>query len=145
MREPKTPRQRKWFEIVDRKSRGGYESLSRIEKTWFNVEVLIGQVENGGVISYFYNSGADGLEECLKDLTALGAHEVRRQIERVCQLFPSGVPDSMDARNDVIDSWADSDELDSLLTEVDELVLTLMDDLNQRLNEFLEASGYPTE
>jgi len=133
----------RWSDLCDRWGSQGYDSLSRAEKTWFNIRSLIDSIENGGAISYFYNSGADSLADCLEDLRLLGADSVRAQVERVVALFPSGVPNELDARNAIIDSWADA-EVDSLLEEVDDALMPLMSSLEEQLSVYVERNGLAT-
>jgi hypothetical protein len=138
---------RRWTELCDRWSQVGYASLSRPEKTWLNIRSLIDSIENGGIISYFYNSGADTLGDCLADLTALGAGEVVESVNQVCGLFPNGVPSGMEDRNAAIDSWAESprqDEIDELLTQVGDALFPLVADLERRLAGHIEQHGLAT-
>lgn len=133
----------RWSDLCDRWGSDGYDSLSRPEKTWLNIRALIDSIENGGVISYFYNSGADTLVDCLEDLRELEADSVRVQVERVAELFPGGVPGEIEARNAVIDSWPDGD-IESLLEEVDDELMPLMSSLEEKLSTFLERNGLAT-
>jgi hypothetical protein len=41
-----------WVKIVD-KGCQDYSSLSPPERVWFNVQILMGQVGNGGLVSFF--------------------------------------------------------------------------------------------
>lgn len=50
--------QNHWEEICN-KGFINYLSLSSDERIWFNIQGLIGQVNNGGIISFYYNIGAD--------------------------------------------------------------------------------------
>ena len=136
-----------WNGICERWGNLGYESLTRPEKTWLNIRSLIDSIENGGAISYFYNSGADTLSDCLEDLQFLEADKVRAQIDRICDLFPNGVPTTSDDRNAIIDSWSEDDqasETDDLLQEIDELLMPLMPSLEEQLEGFLGRSGLAT-
>jgi hypothetical protein len=132
-----------WSDLCDRWGSQGYDSLSRQEKTWLNIRALIDSIENGGAISYFYNSGADTLADCIEDLRIIGADSVRAQIERVAKLFPGGVPAKIDARNAIIDSWPDG-EHDSLLEEVDDELMPLMSSLEEKLTTYRERNGLAT-
>ena len=89
----------RWHELCDKWSRKGYAALTLPERIWFNVRSLIDLAQNGGLISYYYNSGADTLPDCLAALDSLGANDVRRQVERVNALFGGSVPPSQEARN----------------------------------------------
>lgn len=110
-----------------------------------NVRGLIDSTQNGGLISYYYNSGADTLPDCLEALDSLGACDIRSQVERVNALFGDSVPRSLDGRNKIIDAWPDDDQLiDTILTEVDETLMPLMEALEVRLENFLRRSGLVT-
>jgi hypothetical protein len=129
----------RWKALCVKLSKEGYGSLSRPEKTWLNVRSLVDGVENGGAISYFYNPWPGNLPDCLEDLQSIGAANVRSQLERICELFPDGVPGDLEARNEVIDSW--SDEVEELLAEIDEILIPSMSEVDQQLAKFLERSG----
>src|SRR6185369_11395560 len=49
---------RGWKALCDRRKSLGYSALSDGDRVWLNVRWLIDSVENGGLISYFYNSAA---------------------------------------------------------------------------------------
>ena len=138
----------RWDDICQRWGEQGYGALTRPEKTWLNVRSLIDGVENGGIISYFYNSGAGTVADCLDDLTTLGALGVAEQVRRVSSLFPGSVPADLDDRNRIIDSWPDEgvdrDRIDDLLQDADAVLMPLMADLEAKLASFLEASELAT-
>jgi hypothetical protein len=139
--------QAKWSDVCERWDRQGYLSLSPEERTWLNIRALIDSIENGGLISYFYNSYADTVQDCLGDLETLGAFEVRIQVARVCALFLGGVPPEIGARNEVINSWPDEEgegSRDELLGEVDDTLMRLMKDLEVRLAVYLRRCGLAT-
>ena len=138
--------QSRWHDVCARWDRGaGYGSLSNTERVWLNTRCLIDSIENGGLISYFYNSGADTLSDCLDALKRLGAQDVSKQVLRLCALFPGGVPETGDARNDVINSWSDDDPgIDATLEEIDERLMPMMSDLETRLTNFLRDAGVAT-
>ena len=135
--------QKRWSEVCDRWATIGYDSLIREEKAWMNVRGLIDSIENGGLISYFYNSYADTIQDCLIDLDVLGADSVKQQVLRVCALFPDKSLADQEARNEVINSWYDGEEestIDVLLDEVDDVLMPLMADLEKRLKEYLKEN-----
>ena len=139
--------QKRWYEVCDREEKRGYVSLAQEEKLWLNIRSLIDSIENGGLISYFYNSYADTIQDCLCNLQVIGAKDVKTQVERVCALFPDGVPSNIEGRNEVIDSWPDDEEesaIDLLLEEVDAILMPCMGDLETRLERHLERCGLIT-
>jgi hypothetical protein len=134
-----------WQALCEKWDARGYEALSSEEKVWVNVRSLIDSIENGGLISYYYNSGADHLDDCLVALDRLHAEEVRQQVERVNALFGERVPKTVDERNAVIDSWDElGDGIDELLEEVDDLLMPMMPNLEVKLDGFLRSVGLAT-
>ena len=132
----------KWFALCDKAEDLGYPNLTPTEQVWMDIRSLIDSTNNGGIISYFYNSGADRLNECLAALDLLDATTVRAQLERIIALFPDGVPDTVIGRNEVIDSWDDNDEsINSLLEEVDNVMFSQIEQLEEKLNQFLIEQG----
>lgn len=136
-------RQKGWEALcIKRHGSGGYGSLSADEKLWFNIRVLIDLTCNGGLISYFYNSGADTLNDCLAALDRLDAADVRTQVERVAALFGADVPPTVDARSKVINSWPDNDlQRGALLDDVDGKLYDRFHSLEIKLEEFLNSSA----
>jgi hypothetical protein len=132
-----------WERLCDRWDTEGYDSLSRPEQAWLNLRGLIDSVENGGMISYFYNTGADTFADCLEDLQTVGATEIRAEVERVSGLFPAGVPVTVDQRNAVIDAWPDG-SVDDLLESVDTALEPLLPDLEARLASLVDEHRLAT-
>jgi len=65
-----------WQALCLSSERFGYASLSDHERVWLNLGSLIDSVENGGLISYFYNSDADRLADCQSALRLVDAGSV---------------------------------------------------------------------
>lgn len=94
-----------WESLVN-KAFADYGSLTRDERVWFNSQSLLGQLENGGLISHYYNSGADYNQETIEDLQWLGFSELAGLLIRINGLFPGGQPSTdIEERNQVIDTW----------------------------------------
>jgi len=137
--------QEKWEELVDKANSGGYESLSPDEKVWLNAQYLTNSIGNGGLISYYYNSPADTLEDCLKALEILGATRMKGLMERINRLFPGGVPKDVAARNEIINSWPEDDEsLEELYDDIENIALSEMTKVESRLVEFIQQTGIGT-
>lgn len=123
-----------WERLVEKWSREGYESLTPDERTWFNIECLMIAANDGGIISFYYNSGADYLEETLEDLHMLGAHDIVEVLEQINALFPEAKPSKdLEERNEVIDSWDGNNEIGELLDAVDAQFSRLAGDLQFKL------------
>jgi hypothetical protein len=131
---------RRWDSLFDKISREGYESLTSQERTCASVRAMIDATQNGGLISYFYNSGADHLDDCRAALLTLEEPEVLARLDRVAALFPLESLATLDGRNDVINSWDDDDEsTDELLEQIDEELYELFDDLEKKLDGLVAA------
>jgi hypothetical protein len=128
---------REWQGLCGRLDDVGYAALSDDERTWLNVRWLIDSIENGGLISYFYNSGADTFLDCRATLDRLGAQTVIAHVDRVAGLFGPEVPLTLEKRNAVIDSWPNDGVRDRILEEVDKQVMPLMHELDDKLKAFL--------
>jgi hypothetical protein len=128
----------RWEELWKRIRSGGHESLNEWEKDWINLRSLIDSINNGGMISYFYNPSGDQLAECLVALDRLNAYDLKSQVLKICELFPTGVPDSISERNDVIRSW--DDDVDDMLAEIDDSTAPLLEDLETKLDALVAAN-----
>lgn len=138
--------QDKWEKLLDKAIKRGYESLTPIEKVWFNVQSLNNSIVVGGLISYYYNAPADRLEDCMKALEVLGADRMKAVLERMNRLFPSGVPRDTEARKyQIINSWPEGDEeFDDLLDEIEESASSEVQTLKAKLIEFIQKTGVGT-
>lgn len=99
-----------------------YSALTRPERVWFNVESLIGAVTNGGIVSFYYNSGANHVYETIDDLKLLGHDDIALMLEKVNKLFPDcDIPNEFDKRNEIIENWDDNDnKIDKMLDDLDQ-------------------------
>ena len=72
-----SPEYRYWRELVDRvyKTEGGFASLSHGDRLYYLVNVLSGEVYNGGFDQFFSNSSGDRYAETLSALSEAGARE----------------------------------------------------------------------
>ena len=134
--------QETWEELVDKAISGGYESLTPDEKVWLNAQYLTNSIGNGGLISYYYNSPADTLEDCLKALEILGATRMKGLMERINRLFPGGVPKDVTARNEIINAWpVDDGNLEKLHDDIENAASS---EVEAKLCEFIQRTGIGT-
>ena len=126
----------KWCKIVD-KAINDYDSLSRNERVWFNSRSVIDATNNGGLISYYYNSGADNIYDTIEDIELLGSERIVEIIKEFNKIIflELKVPANIHERNTSINNLTDNagDTLQDLESEI----LLLIDDLENRLNVFL--------
>lgn len=127
-----------WEKLVD-KGIADYPSMSHEERIWFNIQSLIQQADNGGLISYYYNSGADWMKETIEDLVSLGFPDIADMLIEINQLFPDGEPPAdIDDRNEIISEWADG-EHDDLLDELDSDFYSREAELERVLINYIET------
>lgn len=97
--------QEEWSKLCD-KGFNDFASLTADERVWFTVQALIGDVDNGGLIGHYYNSGANYNKETIEDLDFLGFSDLADLLRKINQNFPKGkVPKDLFERNKIIDSW----------------------------------------
>lgn len=95
-----------------------YSSLTKDERIWFNIQILIGEVGNGGIISHYCNSGAQWNKETIEDLLLLGFADIANLLIQVNKLFPNGTPPfDLHKRNEIISKWPD-EEYEDMLEEM---------------------------
>ena len=131
--------QPQWEQLVY-KAFDDFSSLSASERIWFTVECLINDVDNGGLISHYYNAGANFNKETVEDLDFLGFDKVSNLLKQINTLFPDGVVSTdLLIRNDVISSWPDN-EYDALLAKLDQEFYLYEDELESKLVEHIQAN-----
>jgi hypothetical protein len=121
-----------WEKLFEKLDAEGYESLTSDERIWFNVRGIIDTIDNGGIISFYYNHGADTLDDTIDDLRSIDAVEIIDLLQKVNKLFPNDKPSKdIDERNEVINSWDDG--------EHEDLFEALDDQFYNELSEVVEA------
>jgi len=134
--------QDKWEKLVDKATTNGYDSLGPVEKIWFNIQSLTIAIRRGGLISYYYNSPADTLDDCVRALDVLGATHMKEVIDRMNDLFPDGVPaDTISRRDTIINTWSEDKDFNHLLEEIEESAESAAGMLENKLVEFIQKSG----
>ena len=109
----------------------GFYRLSPQEQTYFSVCLLDGEVYNGGMHQFFYNSSGDHYAEALRGLEELGALRCHVLLVAACrEFFPAGEPPrDTAARREILpepshdlddiekEFWSDPDKLGDRLRE----------------------------
>jgi hypothetical protein len=95
---------------IQEKARESYASLTEPERFWFALAALLISIRSGGLISYYYNPYADHLDDCMQALEAVDARGMLELVRHVNSWFGERVPKTADARNAMIESWADFDD-----------------------------------
>jgi hypothetical protein len=114
-----------WASIVN-KAISNYYSLDSSERIWFNCQVIIDSTQNGGLISYYYNSGAENVYDAIDDIKSLGFENIAGIIQKYNLILFKGleVPTDIYKRNEFINSLDEStdESLQSLETELAKLL-----------------------
>ena len=128
-----------WVKLVD-KGFADYNSLTSDERIWYNIQALIGSVCNGGLVSFYYNSYAEYVNETIEDLYRIGFSDIADLLIQVNNFFPNGRPSKDGAeRNKMIESWEEG-KYDSLLDGLDIIFFKRSDELEEKLVQFIEAN-----
>jgi hypothetical protein len=122
-----------WESIVE-KGYSNYNSLTRCERVWFNIERLT----TSGLIDYYINHEGEYNLEIIEDLEYLGFKIVGNLFREINSLFLNGIPSKdIDERNNEIYEWNDKNR--SLLDEnekkfwekADSLEIALLEHINK--------------
>jgi hypothetical protein len=129
--------QKEWSNLVD-KGYSNYLLLTPDERMWFNIQSLLTFVDNGGLISYYYNSGADHNRETIADLIALGFLDIASLLQQIDKLFPNGkMPLVVEERNTAILEWGG--KYDDLLCQFEDFFLARELDLEKALINHIQT------
>lgn len=133
-----------WRELVDRvhKSDVGLAQLSDVERQYWAVGCLSGEVYNGGFYQYFDNSSGATYSAAVDGLKAMGAATSLLLLQKAKQtIFGfADVPEESYARR-TIQAAAESDSLQQRLDELDKQFWEDPDDLAARSETFAVSHG----
>lgn len=130
--------QTEWEKLVD-KGFTDYFSLSAAERTWFNIQSFTNLVENGGLISYYYNSGADWCKDTIQDLNSLGLSDIAGCLIQINKLFPNMEPPTdLEERNEIISNWPEG-KYDNLFDKLDQKFFAALPKLEQVLLSHIQT------
>lgn len=129
-----------WSAVVN-KGFSNYNSLSRAERIWFNIEPLI----TGGLWDHYANYGADKNSDTIEDLEFIDFHSVAKLLSDFNnKYFPNGIPDGPDARQEQFDKFPE-EELENDIETLDDKFWAISDQLEKSLVNHLQNSGYQPE
>ena len=126
-----------WKNIVI-KGINQYDSLTFPERIWFNIRGIIDSTNNGGLISYYYNSGAENVYDAIDDLKFIGFDNVAEIIQNYNKILfkNSIVPKDLEERNGFINKL--DEQTDDLLQNLETDLTELIDDLEKQLEIYLK-------
>jgi len=131
--------QEQWIKLVD-KAYNDFNSLSKEERVWYTVQILMDATNNGGMISFFYNSGADYYIETINDLKELKQDKIAELLERIGKMYYKNiVPKDIEKRNQIIISIPDDGRYDQELDEIDTIFYQLENKLEEDLVNYIST------
>ncbi len=130
-----------WKELINKvyHTEGGFNVLSEDEQLYFALNVLAGEVYNGGFDQFFNNSSGAYYRKAELGLVRLGAtHSLKllRQAKERC-FGPNSVPQDQEKRWELLRKNSPEPELSSL----DALFYKDLDQLGQKLKNFATEVG----
>ncbi len=124
-----------WRELVHRvhETPGGFTGLSEVERQYFAVGLLDGEVYNGGFDQYFFNSSGSHYKYAALGLEVMGATQALILLQRAKQvLFDfEDVPEGTEQRRRLLQHRA-SDSRSQRLVELDKQYCEDPDGLSSR-------------
>jgi hypothetical protein len=126
-----------WKKVVI-KGINQYDSLTFPERIWFNIRGIIDSTNNGGLISYYYNSGAENVYDAIDGLKSIGFENIADIIQKYNKILFKGsiVPKDLEERNGFINEL---DEQTDDLLQILEIDLTkAIDELEKQLEIYLK-------
>ena len=130
-----------WHSVCDKWNKEGYNALSDAEQIWVTTRGFIDAIENGGLISYFYNGHADNYDDAVYALGELEAFEVLDIFESFAAFFGDEVPEDINQRNAIIDSWAQGSAERNASGNVDAILMPMLRPLEEQLHTYLSENG----
>jgi len=113
------------------------DRLSPEARLVYLVWCLDGEIHNGGFDQFFYNSLGDHWSELLGHLDTIGAVISKKLLTKAVSIFPNSAPSSnRQERFEQLDRL-DDDEVEALLSDLDEEFWSYEDDLAQRVDDFV--------
>ncbi len=136
-----SPERKYWFDLVKRvyESPDGFLKLNSVERTYYAVSCLIGEVYNGGFDQFFSNSSGEVYAFALDGLRLLGANESAALLLRAKEILfgVNDVPSDSTKRNKLMPTAANDDAPEwQQLDELDKAFYTDQDKLPDRCRAF---------
>lgn len=120
------------------KSDDSFSNLTEVERVFIYVDMLEGQVNNGGFDQFFFNSSGDYAHEILTAYKQIKAYRTVELIEKAIDLFPSlPIPKDTEARRQIMLGINESisnewDKLDNKFYQYEDNIAKLLIDYIRR-------------
>lgn len=113
------------------------DRLSPEARLVYLVWCLDGEIHNGGFDQFFYNSLGDHWSELLGHLDTIGAVTSKKLLAKAVSIFPNAAPSSNRQERFEQLNRLDDDEVEALLSDLDEEFWRYEDGLAQRVDDFV--------
>lgn len=125
-----------WYNVAE-KGIKQYDSLSTSERIWFNIRGIIDSTNNGGLISYYYNSGAENVYDAIDDFKLIGFENIADLIQKYNKILFKGnnVPKDIQERNKFINEL--DEQTDDLLQNLEIELANMIDNIEKQLDIYL--------
>jgi len=127
-----------WSELVDKvyNSSNGFENLNIEEKQYFAVNLLDGEVYNGGFDQYFFNSSSDYFKYAELGLISLKAKETLSLLRsaKITIFGNKSVPVDTVKRRDVL--LSSSVDVEKILNDLDDKYYHSAEEIGELLSNF---------
>lgn len=139
-----------WMHLVNKAhaKENGFDSLTKEEKLYYSVGVFEGEVYNGGMETFFWNSSGELYAEVIEGLKVLKADNSLLLLKQAAKiLFGEGVPPEVRfqrweaMKQSPQDEDAPRPEWEIELDKVDEQFYEDPDNLSELLTNYAETTG----
>jgi hypothetical protein len=115
----------------------GYKNLTETEKVFFCVYWLEGEVNNGGLNQYFFNSAGDHAQETVNALMEIGANYTAELLKQSFTVFAEKIPfKDRNKRQDQLFSIGEENE--EFLDELDSKYYRYTDPVGSLLVDYIK-------
>lgn len=149
-----SPEWRYWSSLIDRvyHQPAGFEALPRGDQLYYLVNVLSGEVHNGGFDQFFSNTSGDRYAQTVSALEELGAHEIQGMLQEAkqCLFGEVDVPRSQTERHRLMASASEDGAVcmraEAVLDRLDKRFQARADDVGELLTQLARQHGlYPVD
>lgn len=81
-----------WANILRAEQSKGFDSLTDVEKDFYHIYMLLGEVGNGGFDQYYFNSSGENTNPTLFALRKINAETEANLLDQCSRLFPDKKP-----------------------------------------------------
>ena len=129
-----------WLYVIDNCSEyGDLHNLNENQRTFYIVQDMEVEVNNGGFAQYFFNDSGFYADELVSSFEKIGAMKTAEICKKAISIYGDEVPTNRDEREDVItpDDENEEERIEELLNECDDAFFEYEDDLVELNYQFI--------